>query len=204
MCIALATSTMDTPTSPSTTVETTVTNPKDNTSPPLHQVSDDELEPKPYNFDLPSRPISVYHIGTPLKGPTGLEAHCEARPVISHPIVDTWDDLGPQVCDILDSINIMWTSIDVVCFVEVQKCPGPPGPPVIWIGVKPESLPRKDAEVATVGCKGLFKTFGLTDIEIAFRESVFTRSAGPNVSSEHSTANIRSPLTPTLGVQIAA
>ena len=103
MCIALATSrhwqdSICSPTSPTTTVETAVTNPgpADNTPPPLHQVSDAEFESKSYYFGLPSRPISVHH--TPLKRPTGLEAYHvpkKARPVFGHPIVDAWDELGP-------------------------------------------------------------------------------------------------------------
>ncbi|KIL61734.1 hypothetical protein M378DRAFT_187503 [Amanita muscaria Koide BX008] len=164
-----------------------------------------------YYFGLPSKPILVYRTGTPWKRPTGPEAYRipkEARPVFDHPIADAWDELGPQVPDYLDSVKVMWTTIDIVRFAEVEK---DPGPPVLWIGVKPGSLSRKDAEVAAIGCEGLLKKFEITNIEVAFRESLFTRLAGPKgpqllkyVSSLHATADVRSPLTPALGLRIAA
>ena len=59
-----------------------------------------------------------------------------------------------------------------------------------------------------VGCKGLLKDFAIADVEVAFWESLFTRSSGPQlynyVPSDHATATVRSPLTPALGLQIAA
>ena len=75
-------------------------------------------------------------------------------PVFDHLIADAWDELGPLVPDYLDSINVTWTTIDVVRLAEEEK---EPGPPVLWIGVKPGSLSREDAQVATVGCEGLLK-----------------------------------------------
>ncbi|KAF8715297.1 hypothetical protein AX14_012638 [Amanita brunnescens Koide BX004] len=85
------------------------------------------------------------------------------------------------------------------------------------------SLSRENAEAAAVGCKKLLKEFEITDVEIAFRESVFTRSArshsrqaaflksryaGPrllsDVSSYDPTFEARSPFTPALGLRIAA
>ncbi|KAF8905189.1 hypothetical protein CPB84DRAFT_1771811 [Gymnopilus junonius] len=104
----------------------------------------------------------------------------------------------------------MWTTIDVVRFVEVESAsvPWSPGPPVLWIGVKPGSLSRQDAQVAVIGCEELLKKFELTDVEIAFRESLFTRLAPPKllkyVSSHNATAPVRGPLTPALGFPIAA
>ena len=59
-----------------------------------------------------------------------------------------------------------------------------------------------------VGCKGLLKDFAIADVEVAFWESLFTRSSGPqlynHVPSDHATATVCSPLTPALGLQIAA
>jgi len=116
-----------------------------------------------------------------------------------------WDELGPQVPEYLDSVNVKWTTIDVTRFAEVGK---DAGPVFLWVGVKPGSLSRENAEVAAVGFKKLLKEFEITDVEVAFRESLFTRSAGPQlfnyVSSVHATADVRSPLTPALGLQIAA
>lgn len=119
--------------------------------------SDAEYEATCYYIGLPSTPVSVYRTGTPFKRPTGPEAYHiwrEVMPVFDHLIADAWDELGPLVPDYLDSINVTWTTIDVVRLAEEEK---EPGPPVLWIGVKPGSLSREDAQVATVGCEGLLK-----------------------------------------------
>lgn len=170
--------------------------------------SDSNFEAQSYYFGLPSRPASVYQTGAPWKKPTGLEAQRvlnEARPICNHPIADVWDELGPQVPEYLDSVNVKWTTIDVTRFAEVEK---DAGPVYLWVGVKPGALSRVNAEAAAVGCKELLKEFQITDVEVAFRESVFTRSAGSqllkHVSSLNATADVRRPFTPALGLQIAA
>jgi hypothetical protein len=129
----------------------------------------------------------------------------EARPICKHPIADVWDKLGQQVVEYLDSVNVKWTTIDVTRFADVEKkaCPV-----FLWIGMKPGSLSRENAKVAAVGCKGVLERFTITVVEVAFGESVFTRSAGPqlfkHVSNRDATASVRSPVTPALGLQIAA
>jgi hypothetical protein len=182
-------------------------------------ISEAEFEAKCYYVGLPSNPIKIYQTGATWHRPTGPEAYHvrkEMRLVFDHPIAAAWDELSPQVCDYLDYINIKWTSIDVVRFADVEK---DPGPPVIWIGVMPASLSLEDAEAAAIGIEGLFAKFALTGVlgvgvEIAFRESVFTRRSrrpqllkyypGRWYASPHATADVRGPLTPTLGLQIAA
>lgn len=56
-------------------------------------------------------------------------------------------------------------------------------------------------------CKVILPEFQIVDLEIAFRESVYTRFAGPqllnHVSSVDPTADVRAPLTPALGLRIA-
>jgi hypothetical protein len=75
------------------------------------------------------------------------------------------------------------------------------------VGVNPRSLSLEVAKAAAVGCKKILAAAQFPDIEIASRESVFTRSAVPqllnHVLSEDPTADIRSPFTGALGVQIA-
>ena len=170
--------------------------------------SDVEFEAHAYYYGLPSTPVMVYRTGRRWKKPTGREAYLipkEVRPVFDHPIEDAWDRLGQLVLDYLDSVSVKWTTIDVARFAEVER---EFGPPVLWIGVVPKSLSREDAKAATAGCKRLLNDSELTDVEVAFRESLFTRSAGPRllkrVSSYHATADVRGPLTPALGLQIAA
>ncbi|KIM33494.1 hypothetical protein M408DRAFT_155554, partial [Serendipita vermifera MAFF 305830] len=162
-----------------------------------------------YYSGLPSGPVLVYRTGTkPWKRPTGPEAYRELKdvlPVFGHEILTVWDDLGPKICECLDSVQITWTSVDVVRFAVVGEVPGPP---VLWIGVMPNKVSAEDAHTAAVGCLKLLDSYNLTDIEVEFRESVFVRYAGPkllkSVSSFNATAGVHAPLTPALGLQIAA
>lgn len=179
------------------------------TSPP-YLVS--KLEAQFYYAGLPSNPLLIYRTGTtPWKRPTGLEAYRELKeikPVFSHGIVAVWGDLGPKICTCLDSMRVKWTSVDVVRFAKVGKAPGPP---VLWIGVLPQSLTGEDAHSAAIGCQDLLGSYEITDIEVEFRESIFTRFAGragpkllKSVSSANATADVRGPLTSALCLRISA
>ncbi|KAL4078815.1 hypothetical protein V8B97DRAFT_2067909 [Scleroderma yunnanense] len=104
----------------------------------------------------------------------------ETRPICEHLIADVWDELSLQVFEYLDSVNVIWTTIDPVHFAEVEK---DAGPILLW-------------------------EFEITNVEVVFRELLFTWSASQQlfdyVSSVHATAKVSSPLTPALGLQIAA
>ena len=178
-------------------------------SSPQYSVSKDEA--MFYFSGLPSNPRLVYRTGTtPWTKPTGFEAYRELkelRPVFGHKLNTVWKDLGPKVCDVLDSVGILWTTIDVVRFVKVGRGEVV-GPVVLWIGVAPETLFGEDAHTAAHCCLDLLKEFEITDVEVEYRESIYVRSAGPNllkpVSNRHPTVDVRGPLTPALGLFIAA
>ncbi|KAG8952880.1 hypothetical protein FRC04_003329 [Tulasnella sp. 424] len=163
-----------------------------------------------YYLGLCSSPKLVYRTGTtPWKKPTGPEAYPqlkELRPVFGHKLNIVWKDLGPKVYQLLDSQGVLWTTIDAVRFLKVGE--EAVGPVVLWIGVAPETLCAEDARTAANGCLDLLKEFDITDIEVEYRESIYTRSAGPNlltpVSYLHPTVDVRGPLTPALGLSIAA
>ncbi|KAF8572664.1 hypothetical protein K439DRAFT_117879 [Ramaria rubella] len=148
-----------------------------------------------YYSGLPSSPRLVYRSGaTPWKMPTGPEAYRvlkELRPVFRHKLNTVWQDLGPKVRDFLDSARVRWTSIDVVCLKKVRE--RAVGPVILWIGVLPQTLFGEDAHTAASGCLHLLKEFGITDVEVEFRESIYTRLAGPNllktVSDFHPSGN---------------
>ena len=148
------------------------------------RISDSEYEALTYYAGLPSEPILVCRTGnTSWKRPTGFGAYGvlrEAMPVFDHQIATVWDNLGPKVPDYLDSVGVPWTSIDVVRF-RVVDVGEDPGPVVLRIGVKPQSLSGEDARVAAIGCQGLLREFEITDVDVEFRESIFTRSAGPKL-----------------------
>ncbi|KAF8970664.1 hypothetical protein BDZ97DRAFT_55681 [Flammula alnicola] len=181
------------------------------TSPSSPPYSVSKAEATFYYSGLPSSPRLVYRTGTtPWIKPTGPQAQRELkelRQVFGHKLNAVWKDLGPKVCDFLDSAGVWWTTIDVVRFIKVGKGEAV-GPVVLWIGVFPETLFGEDAHTAAYGCLDLLEKFGITDVEVEFRESIYTRSAGPNllkpVSDLHPTVDVRGPLTPALGLFIAA
>lgn len=158
-------------------------------------------------YGLPSNPICVYRTGAEWPMPKGTQAQRvprEARPVCNHPIRAVWPTLGEQVYEFLDSLDVKWSTIDPVRFAEEG---GNPGLLHLWVGVDPGSLSLEDAKAAAIGCKQILAAAQFPDVEIAFRESVFTQSTGPqllnHVLSVDPTFDIRSPFNGTLGIQIA-
>jgi len=164
-----------------------------------------------YYSGLPSCPMLIYRTGPmPWTKHTGLEAYRELRelrPVFGHKLNTVWKDVGPKVRDFLDSVGVLWTTIDVVRFVKVGEGETV-GPVVLWIGVAPDTLFEEDAHTAAHGCLDLLKEFEITDVEIEYRESIYTRLAGAKflkpVSNFHPTVDFRGPLTSALGLFIAA
>ncbi len=160
-------------------------------------------------FGLPSDPISIFKTGDEWPfpvGPAQQRQPREARPICNHPIRDVWPALGKQVFEFLDSLNVKWTTIDPVRFaLEVG---GEAGSLHLWIGVEPETLSFTDAQVAAIGCKDILTKANFPDIEIAFRESIYISSVGPQLLNHvHFTnplSDIRSPFTPALSIQIAS
>ena len=159
-------------------------------------------------YGFPSNPISIYHTGPAWPKSTSPEAQwwrmpIEARPICVHPIAHVWPKLGREIYQYFDSIKLKWTSIDPVRFAEPNQ---EPGPLFLWVGVIPSSLSYNDAKAAAAHCKQILAQSQLPDVEIAFRESVVTRSVGPQLLRyvpTDPTANFCIPFTGALGVQIA-
>ncbi|KAF5346983.1 hypothetical protein D9758_010100 [Tetrapyrgos nigripes] len=168
-------------------------------------------------YGIPSNPRCVFKTGNTWFVPRGPEAQRilrEARPVCDHPMGEMWLDLGKHVYEFLDSLNVKWTSIDPVRFAPVrytEKGEDQVSCLHLWVGVMPGTLSLEDAKAAAKGCKGILDQAGFPEIEIAFRHSIITRSAGPRLLELNSSpinlhpdvSSLRSPFTPILGVQIA-
>lgn len=161
----------------------------------------------------PAPPKLVYRTGvTPWVKPTGLEAYRrlkQARGVFGHKLNVVWDDVGPKVRDLLSAQSVAWTSIDVVRFItDGDGDKKINGPVVIWVGVFPNSLGGEDAFTSSKDILDLLAINGITDVEVEYRESVYTPSVGPellsSVSNLNNTVDVRGPLTTALGLQIAA
>ncbi|KAF5387096.1 hypothetical protein D9615_001610 [Tricholomella constricta] len=161
-------------------------------------------------YGLPSNPLCVFKTGNAWFEPTGPEAWRiprEARPVCDHPLQDRWLEIGQLICDHLDSRDVQWSSIDPVRFAEAGK--KEVSELYLWIGVIPGTLVLEAAKAAADGCKAILAREGFPDVEIAFRKSVVTQSRGPKLLPFDPSAGVdliselRSPFTPTLGIQIA-
>ncbi|KZT19676.1 hypothetical protein NEOLEDRAFT_1232745, partial [Neolentinus lepideus HHB14362 ss-1] len=153
--------------------------------PPPYFVSKDEA--MFYYSDIsPSPPKLVYHTGlstTPWVKPKGLEAYRklkEVRGIFGHKLNDVWEDVGPQVRDLLNVRQISWTSIDVARFItDGGSDTKVVGSVTLWIGVRPDSLKGAQALSSWAEILELIKVFGIEDVDVEFRESLYRRSAGP-------------------------
>jgi hypothetical protein len=168
-----------------------------------------------YSGISPTPPKLVYRTGsskTPWVKPTGPEAYRklkQARGVFGHKLNVVWKDVGPLVRDLLNTQRVAWTSIDVARFItDGDGDEKIHGPVVLWVGVRPDSLQGKDAFSSGNEILDLLASFDINDVEVEYRESIYKRSDGPallpSVSSLNTTVDVRGPLTPALGLPIAA
>jgi hypothetical protein len=167
----------------------------------------------------PNAYSDFYGSGTPCvfkSGPdwyvrTGFEAQGierEARPVYRHAIGRTWLSIGRRICHDLDSIGVKWTSINPLAYANAGEAK-PFCPLILSIGVQPRSLLYDAAVAAAAVVKNILADAGFPAIEVAFVESVVTRSvaAGPKLLSFDPILDpvptLRKPFTTTLGLSIA-
>ena len=143
----------------------------------LYSSPPSEMESKLYYAGLHSAPILVARTGTtPWEAPTGPEAYPrlkELRIVGSHPIKDVWEgDLALKVHNLLESMDVKWTSIDIVRIGYHEE---PSAPVILWIGVIPASLSSRDGDIVAHMCQESLEEYGITDVDVEIRESVVTR-----------------------------
>jgi len=133
-----------------------------------------DVEAKKYYHGLPSKPILVARTGTDTwkqpSGPWPCLPVKELRTVGNHPLREVWGKkFAVQICKILDSMGVKWTSMDPVRIgVEGESV----APVIVWIGVQPNTLSGKDGLAAAQECKELLVANDIYDVEIEIRESV--------------------------------
>ncbi|KAG8906989.1 hypothetical protein FRB99_005631 [Tulasnella sp. 403] len=161
-----------------------------------------------YYAGIPSGPRLVARSGTTKwKPPTGWDEYRkELRPVGNHPLKEVWEgNLALKLHTLLDSMNVKWTSTDVVRTRIVEEFSAPV---IVWIGVMPASLCGTDGVVVASKCRDLLGEYNIADVDVEIRESVATRSAGPKLLKSsrffNPTEHISEPLTATLGLHICA
>jgi hypothetical protein len=133
----------------------------------------------------------------------------EARPVYRHDIGHTWLSIGKRIYHGLDSIGVKWTSINPLAYADAGKAK-PFCSLILYIGVKPYYLTYDAAVAAATIVKDILTEAGFPTIEVAFVESVVTRSvaARPKLLSFDplfdDVPDLRKPFTATLGLSIAS
>jgi len=91
------------------------------------------------------------------------------------------------------SLGVLWSTTDPVHFAEKGV---DPGALYLWDGANPGYISPEDAKTAAAQ---------FPDIEITFRETLFTRSVGPQLlnASTPRTVDLSNPFTCAPSVQIA-
>ncbi|KAF8304997.1 hypothetical protein DL93DRAFT_2127334 [Clavulina sp. PMI_390] len=165
-----------------------------------------EVEAISYHASFPSRPRLLYRTGKAWSPPRGPDAHGRRKmlyPVFNHPIV----------VGIMGTHKVIFTTIDVVRFkmfefedTSSKDCPDI-GPVTIWIGVVPDSTTATTAQDAAQVILALLKDYGITDVDVDFRESRYIHAVGPQlfgpVIRVDPLVDVIGPLTPTLGLGIS-
>ena len=144
------------------------------------------------------------------KGPEAYRLLKHLYPVYDRKFGNKWKDICLKVRDLLDKQHVCFSTIDLVRFRTVpdQQKPAVISPAVIWVGVLPDSLTGKDAFNSANTILALLKDEGIAAVDVEFRESVFSRSAGAKLcepaSDSDSTRHVIDCLTTALGIPIAA
>ena len=166
--------------------------------------------PNAYSDFYPSRTPCVFKSGPdwPVRnGPQAQGIEREARPVYGHAIGPTWRSIGESIYQYFDSISLEWTTVNPLAYANAGEAK-PFCSLILSIGVKPHSLLYDAAVAATAAVKEILSGAGFPDIEVAFVESVVTRSvSGPKLLSFDplldEVPNLRKPFTTALGLSIA-
>ena len=130
----------------------------------------------------------------------------ELRIVGNHALQEVWeDDLALKLHVLLDSMEVKWTSTDVVRIRDVEESFAPV---ILWIGVIPTSLSGDDGVIVASKCRELLVECNIADVNVEIRESAVIHSVGPKLLTPAETSNptvdAREPLTTTLGLPICA
>jgi hypothetical protein len=118
----------------------------------IENMAGDDVVSKATRFTekYPNAYSDLYGSGTPCvyksgpdwpvrKGPLAQGIVREPRPVHGHAIQPTWVSIGTRICDELESVGIMWTSVNPLAYANAGE-PRPFCPLIICVGVNPGSL----------------------------------------------------------------
>lgn len=123
---------------------------------------------------------------------------------------DLWTDHRFKCVKLLDQRNIRHSSVDLVRFTWLEDIEDEAvytTPVTIWVGVLPDTLTGEVAFHSSEDILELLREHGITDIEVAYRESVSRPSSGPELFAPVSDLDplkaVIDPLTTSLSLPIA-
>jgi hypothetical protein len=136
------------------------------------------MEANFYYLGLRSSPTLVARSSSTLwEVPSGPEENWKLKELGipgNHPIRHVWGErLAPQVSDLLKSMKVQWTSLNIVRIGDSEDMWF--APVVLWIGVKPASLNGYDGIEVVSKCLELLKEYDISDVEVEIIESVVER-----------------------------
>jgi hypothetical protein len=107
------------------------------------------------------------------KLPAGLETYLPPRDlgtVGNHPLREVREDkLAFQIYDVLDSMGVKWTSIDLVRISFERESVAPV---IVWIGIKPDTHSGEDGLAAAKEYKKPLVANDIYDVEVEIWELV--------------------------------
>jgi len=137
-----------------------------------------EMEAK-YYYGVPQRPSSsplrmiARSSTTPWEMPADpKDSRKGLRPVGNHVLNEAWEGLAPKIFDVLRSMNVRWTSIDIVRIGNDDQFRNRTAPVVVWIGIKPDSLSGHDGVKAVFKCKEILLEHNIDDVDVEIRETI--------------------------------
>ncbi|PPQ95559.1 hypothetical protein CVT26_008587 [Gymnopilus dilepis] len=142
-----------------------------------------------YYRGIPSNPLLVARSSarhTAWVAPTGPEAYPQRKELRSvgtkHKLNELWEDhLAKGFLELLEEEHVDWTSVDVLRIVDEGQ-PTHSKPPIIWVGVVPDSLDTVRGLEVALKCKAYLPE-ELDDVEVEFRESVVNFLGGSSSES---------------------
>ena len=152
-------------------------------SPPTHPSPVSEEEAKYYYAGLEDFTPTITLVArtgtTPWEMPTGPEPYHKPKEVrfgsSSHPLKEAMiEGLYSKLIALLDSMEVKWTTVDVVRIGFVEEYPTwfDPFPVILWVGVSPGSLSRSDGVIAAFKCREALVERGITDVDVEIAERV--------------------------------
>lgn len=185
-----------------------------------HSIS--KLEAYLYYFGIRGRrrrgPKLIYRVSkdvfTPPSGPEQDNRVMQVLPVHNHDALgkdDLWHSIRSEVVGLLDQRNIKLSSVDLARFRWEEQNADVGSkifttPVTIWVGVLPDTLTSEVAFHSSHDILRPLKRHGISDIDVAYRESVVRPLTGPEllapVSDLHPLKDATDPITTALGLPI--